>query len=161
MATQDVFTFQDSFSHHQSCLILTTAFIFILRPQESWKNDIYLEVVENFQLLWHFVGLFLCKTRFTLGLYKELGRGATQSNLIAMNKSSYFLCLLQMLIRTIRIRKKLLGFRNIHEMLEKNVYSKVKSSTTSHFEAPSGLFRVSMKEILDAYVLWPFSKGFI
>ena len=41
------------------------------------------------------------------------------------------------------------------------MYRKVKSSNTSHFEAYAGLFRLAMKVIFDAYVLWPFSKNFL
>ena len=35
------------------------------------------------------------------------------------------------------------------------------SSDTSRFEAHAGLFRLSIKGIFDAYVLWPFDKNFI
>ena len=41
------------------------------------------------------------------------------------------------------------------------VYRKVTTYKTSLFEAHAGLFRLSMKEIFNAYLLWPFGKNFI
>ena len=37
-------------------------------------------------------------------------------------------------------------------------YRKVASSNTSRFEAHAGLFKLLMKGIFDAYVLWPFDQ---
>ena len=43
-----------------------------------------------------------------------------------------------------------------------STYCKVASTTSpSQFEAHAGLFRLSMKGILDDYVLLPFGKNFI
>ena len=44
---------------------------------------------------------------------------------------------------------------------EMDSYRKVASSNTSRFEAHAGLFRLSMKGILDDYVLLPIGKNFI
>ena len=40
-------------------------------------------------------------------------------------------------------------------------YRKVASSNTSRLEAHAGFFRLLMKGIFDAYVLWPFGKKLI
>ena len=39
-------------------------------------------------------------------------------------------------------------------------YRKVVKTYPSHFEARAGLFRLLMKGIFDAYVLWQFAKKF-
>ena len=44
---------------------------------------------------------------------------------------------------------------------EKRTYRKVASSNTSRLEAHAGFFRLLMKEIFDAYILWPFDKKLI
>ena len=40
-------------------------------------------------------------------------------------------------------------------------YRIVASSNTSRLEAHPGIFRLLMKGIVDAYVLWPFDKNLI
>ena len=40
-------------------------------------------------------------------------------------------------------------------------YCVVVSTSPSHLEAHAGLFRMHMKGIFDAYVLWPFDKSFV
>ena len=41
------------------------------------------------------------------------------------------------------------------------MYRKVGTSNTSHLEAHIGIYRLLMKGIFDAYVLWPFDKKFV
>ena len=42
-----------------------------------------------------------------------------------------------------------------------HIYHKVACSNTSHLEAHAGFFRLLMKVIFYAYVLWPFDKEYI
>jgi hypothetical protein len=49
----------------------------------------------------------------------------------------------------------------VEKVLDFVKYHKVESSNTSHLEAHAGIYRLLMKGIFNAYVLWPIDKKLI